>query len=67
MEKGFINFYDHVRGYGFIRRESGRDVFFKHDDFLDFESSVDVCKGVFVNFEVIKADKGLRAVNIRIV
>lgn len=33
MEKGFINFYDHVRGYGFIRRESGRDVFFKHDDF----------------------------------
>ena len=28
MEKGFINFYDHVRGYGFIRRESGRDVCF---------------------------------------
>lgn len=27
MEKGFINFYDHVRGYGFIRRECGRDVF----------------------------------------
>lgn len=54
-------------GIWFYTKECGRDVFFKHDDFFDFESSVDVCKGIFVNFEVIKADKGLRAVNIRIV
>ena len=34
MENGFVNFYDHVKGYGFIRRERGRDVFFRYDDFL---------------------------------
>ena len=27
MEKGFINFYDHVRGYGFIRRSLGVTFF----------------------------------------
>ncbi|MCM4790884.1 cold shock domain-containing protein, partial [Escherichia coli] len=42
MENGFVNFYDHVKGYGFIRRERGRDVFFRYDDFLFLGHDVDI-------------------------
>nr|WP_250110425.1 cold shock domain-containing protein [Escherichia coli] len=47
MENGFVNFYDHVKGYGFIRRERGRDVFFRYDDFLFLGHDVDICKPRF--------------------
>ena len=31
MDHGFVNFFDSVKGYGFIRREQGRDVMFRSD------------------------------------
>lgn len=52
MENGFVNFYDHVKGYGFIRRERGRDVFFRYDDFLFLGHDVDICKGILVRFKL---------------
>ncbi|MGI5639257.1 retron Se72 family effector protein, partial [Escherichia coli] len=65
MENGFVNFYDHVKGYGFIRRERGRDVFFRYDDFLFLGHDVDICKGILVRFKLEKTDKGFKAVAIQ--
>ena len=58
-ESGFINAYDAFKGFGFIRREKGKDVFFMYDQLPsdDFEPS----EGDTVTFNVIKTPKGPRA------
>ena len=64
MEFGIINFFDPLKGYGFIRREHGKDVFFKHEDFSDIDNNPDIFKGIRVGFFLRKTEKGLRAMDI---
>jgi len=65
MNTGFINFYDNIKGYGFIRRESGRDLIFSHNDILNTEEIVDVYVNTKVEFEIEITKKGPRAIEIR--
>ncbi|QXH46139.1 retron Se72 family effector protein [Pseudomonas xanthosomatis] len=58
-DRGVVRAYDTFKGFGFIRRDKGRDVFFFYDDVEDQENGLIV--GDLVGFEVKKAPKGPRA------
>ena len=62
MEKGYINSFDPIKGYGFIRRQEGKDVFFHYSNLTTREELIG--EGDPVHFEIEKSEKGLRAVNI---
>ncbi|EHO1684616.1 MULTISPECIES: cold shock domain-containing protein [Enterobacterales] len=64
MDHGFVNFFDSVKGYGFIRREQGRDVMFRSDDIPNENYTVDIPKGTKVQFNTVKTAKGLKAIDI---
>lgn len=61
-DKGVVRTYDTFKGFGFIRREKGRDVFFYYDDIEDQEQGLIV--GDLVKFEVRKAAKGPRGYKV---
>lgn len=61
-EKGIIHHYNQLKGFGFIRREQGKDIFFFFEDFLD--GKADIVIGETVEFEIKKEAKGLRAYKI---
>ncbi|WP_339881974.1 retron Se72 family effector protein [Vreelandella maris] len=63
-ETGTIHHYNQLKGFGFIRREKGKDVFFFFADFLN--DITDVVIGEVVEFEVKKNSKGPRAYSINI-
>lgn len=62
FDRGVVNSYDSFKGFGFIRRIKGRDVFFFYDDFLDADAGVVL--GDVVSFEVRTEPKGPRAYKI---
>lgn len=63
-DKGVINTYNFLKGFGFIRRKKGKDVFFFFDNFV--EDRPNILLGDIVEFDVISALKGPRAYNISI-
>lgn len=62
-ETGIIHAYDAFKGYGFIRREKGKDVFFFYDQLSneDYEPTM----GDLVDFDVVTAPKGPKAINVQ--
>jgi len=56
---GVIKTFDSLRGYGFIRRKKGKDVFVFFTDIQTNDQSVD--PGDVVSFYVEEAPKGPRA------
>jgi len=66
MNCGKVSFYDSLKGYGFIRREKGKDVIFSYYDMTNHDA-IDIPKGLAVQFDIVETNKGLRAVNILVV
>ena len=64
MEKGVVKFFNEVRGYGFITKDDGLDIFF-HVTELEFESVPQ--QGEEVNFTSSTGDKGSKAIEISLV
>lgn len=62
-EKGFVSAFDSFKGFGFIRREKGKDVFFFYDEIE--EKDRDLSIGDTVIFTVIQKSKGPRAYQIK--
>lgn len=62
-EFGIIHTYDPFKGFGFIRRTKGKDVFFFYDQFPKGE--IEPSEGDRVSFDVEKKPKGPRAINIQ--
>ncbi|ELV7516481.1 retron Se72 family effector protein [Photobacterium damselae] len=62
MESGYINAYIEHKGFGFIRREKGKDVFFSIEDINDTDLIVINKK---VTFDIESKKKGPRAINIK--
>ncbi|EJD6045139.1 retron Se72 family effector protein [Proteus mirabilis] len=67
MECGYINFFDPIKGYGFIRREKGRDVIFRTEDISDDKYIMEIPKGINVEFNTVKTNKGLKAIDIQFI
>jgi CspA family cold shock protein len=66
MEKGTVKWFNAAKGFGFISRQGGEDVFvhFKSITGGGFKS---LNEGDAVEFEVEKGPKGLQASNVSVV
>lgn len=63
MEQGTVKWFNITKGYGFIKRGSGEDVFV-HYKSINGDGFKKLSEGDNVKFEVVHTDKGLQAVNV---
>jgi CspA family cold shock protein len=62
-EQGIVKWYNEAKGYGFIVREQGPDVFVHHASIIA-EGFRTLNEGDQVSFDVIEGPKGLQAKNV---
>ncbi|MCK9265802.1 cold shock domain-containing protein [bacterium] len=62
-EKGKVKWFNNAKGYGFIEREGGEDVFV-HYSAITGDGYRTLQEGDEVEFEVVQSDKGLQAANV---
>jgi cold shock protein len=62
--KGSVKMFNKEKGYGFIRTEDGRDVFFHHSSIL-MDGYKTAEAGEAVTFEVEESERGPRAKDIK--
>ena len=62
-EKGTVKWFNAAKGYGFIQRASGEDVFV-HFSAIQMSGYRSLDEGTEVEFEVKKGPKGLQAENV---
>ena len=63
-EKGIVKWFNAAKGYGFIQRSNGDDVFV-HFSAIQSDGFKSLNEGDRVEFEVANGDKGLKAENVR--
>ena len=63
MATGTVKWFNNEKGYGFISRENGSDVFVHHTAILA-EGYRSLNEGDAVSFEVVNGQKGLQARNV---
>jgi len=63
MEEGIVKWFNDSKGYGFIKREHGADVFVHHASIVA-EGFKTLQEGDHVRFEVVEGPKGLQAKNV---
>jgi len=64
MTKGKVKWFNENKGYGFIEREDGPDVFV-HFTAIQEEGFKTLAEGEVVEFEVVEGEKGAQAANLR--
>lgn len=62
-ETGTVKWFDNAKGYGFIQRPDGEDVFV-HYRAIRGEGYRTLQEGQAVNFNVVKGQKGLQAEDV---
>ncbi len=63
METGTVKWFNNAKGYGFISRENGEDVFVHYKTVVG-DGYKTLNQGDKVQFEVEKGPKGLQAANV---
>ena len=63
METGTVKWFNNAKGYGFISRENGEDVFVHYKSVVG-EGYKTLNQGDKVQFEVEKGPKGLQAAKV---
>ena len=66
QETGIVKWFNDEKGYGFIARESGDDVFV-HFSAINAEGRRTLLEGQNVAFEVVAGQKGPQADNVTII
>jgi CspA family cold shock protein len=64
MEQGTVKWFNDAKGYGFISRQSGEDVFV-HFSAIQSDGFRSLKEGQAVQFTVEKGPKGLQATNVQ--
>jgi cold shock protein len=62
-EQGTVKWFNNEKGYGFISRNSGTEVFVHHSA-IQGSGFKSLSEGEGVEFEVIKGQKGFQAQNV---
>jgi CspA family cold shock protein len=62
-EQGTVKWFSDSKGYGFIQRSTGDDVFVHHSA-IQAEGFKSLAEGEAVEFTVTKGPKGLQAENV---
>jgi cold shock protein len=65
MEQGTVKWFNDAKGFGFLSRPNGDDVFV-HYSAIKSDGFRSLQEGQQVQFEVVKGPKGLQAENVRI-
>ena len=65
MKTGKIKFFNHSKGYGFIRDNESEKEYFVHVTALD-NQDVEIKEDDEVTFDVTETSRGLNAINVRI-
>jgi len=63
MEQGTVKWFNNAKGYGFITRENGEDLFV-HFKSIAGEGYKTLKQGEKVQFDVEQGQKGMEAVNV---
>jgi CspA family cold shock protein len=63
VAQGTVKWFSNEKGYGFIEREQGEDVFV-HFSAITMEGYKSLTEGQRVEFEVVQGQKGLQAANV---
>src|SRR5262249_23054009 len=65
MEQGTVKWFNEAKGYGFISRQTGDDVFV-HFSAIQSSGFRTLQEGQAVQFDVVKGPKGWQAENVRV-
>lgn len=65
MEQGTVKWFNDAKGYGFLSRTNGEDVFV-HFSAVQSSGFRSLSEGQAVQFEVTKGPKGLQAENVQV-
>ena len=63
LAQGTVKWFSNEKGYGFIEREQGEDVFVHHSA-ITMDGYRTLTEGQRVEFEVVQGNKGLQAANV---
>jgi CspA family cold shock protein len=66
MARGHVKWFSEKKGYGFISREDGDDIFV-HYSAIKREGFKTLHEGDEVEFEISEGDKGLQATDVTVV
>lgn len=64
MEEGTVKWFNASKGYGFIQREAGEDVFVHYKSII-MDGYKTLKQGDLVQFDVEEGPKGLQATNVK--
>ena len=64
MEQGTVKWFNDAKGFGFISRQTGADVFVHHSA-IQGNGFRTLQEGQAVQFEVVKGPKGLQAERVQ--
>ena len=64
MEHGKVKWFNNEKGYGFIQRDGGEDVFV-HFSAIQGEGYKSLEEGQEVEFDLENGERGMQAVNVR--
>ena len=65
MEQGTVKWFNDAKGYGFIARQAGGDVFV-HFSAIQSNGFRSLQEGQAVQFDVVQGPKGLQAENVQL-
>ncbi len=63
-EKGIVKWFNNAKGYGFIQRSTGEDVFV-HFSAIEMTGYRTLDNGIEVEFDLKQGPKGLQAENVQ--
>ena len=66
LPKGTVKWFSNEKGYGFIERAEGEDVFV-HFSAITMDGYKSLQEGQRVEFEVVQGQKGLQAANVSVI